>query len=331
MDLFLAFLFTIAISLVLSFVLANLLSIASSEKVVVIEKPKPKPEPETEPKFCDCECGGRIGIDNDKTEPTNENKEAVSKGCESPTTENKEVKVVELREKPVEEASELGYEDNLVDESPKLTNLGEIEVELLVKSEVEVGEVLLECGGNDGSGFCLYKNEVDGVKDKLFDDDDDWEGIERTELEKRFAAAVVFVGSKDNANRVSGIGRDVKTNLYGLHKIATQGPCHDPQPMALKLSARAKWNAWQRLGNMCPEVAMEQYISLLSRSIPGWMQDDFGVDSKQVFAESEAFGKLASDLKTLPPFQLGAVDERKLEVKPCVEGFVVTGYEVHTP
>lgn len=30
-------------------------------------------------------------------------------------------------------------------------------------------------------------------------------------------------------------------------------------------------HAWQRLGNMSPETAMEEYISLLTDSIPGWM------------------------------------------------------------
>lgn len=30
--------------------------------------------------------------------------------------------------------------------------------------------------------------------------------------------------------------------------------------------------AWQKVGNMNPEVAMEQYINLLSESIPGWME-----------------------------------------------------------
>lgn len=29
-------------------------------------------------------------------------------------------------------------------------------------------------------------------------------------------------------------------------------------------------NAWQSLGNMNPEVAMEQYVTLLSGSIPEW-------------------------------------------------------------
>ena len=33
---------------------------------------------------------------------------------------------------------------------------------------------------------------------------------------------------------------------------------------------RCARHAWQQLGNMNPEVAMEQYINLLSDSIPGW-------------------------------------------------------------
>lgn len=83
--------------------------------------------------------------------------------------------------------------------------------------------------------------EQDGVKEVLFDEDDDWEGIERTELERLFGVALAFVGNKSNAHRISSLGSDVRIQLYGLHKIATEGPCHDPQPIALKVSARANW------------------------------------------------------------------------------------------
>ena len=31
-------------------------------------------------------------------------------------------------------------------------------------------------------------------------------------------------------------------------------------------------NAWQKLGNMNPDVAMELYIALLSEKVPGWSQ-----------------------------------------------------------
>ncbi|KAI6688001.1 hypothetical protein NL676_024829 [Syzygium grande] len=102
------------------------------------------------------------------------------------------------------------------------------------------------------------------------DDDDDWEGIERSELEKKFALAANYVDPANMDDRMESVGGDVKMQLYGLHKVATEGPCREPQPMALMVSARAKWNAWQRLGNMSPDVAMERYISLLAENIPDW-------------------------------------------------------------
>ena len=36
---------------------------------------------------------------------------------------------------------------------------------------------------------------------------------------------------------------------------------------------RCARNAWQRLGNMNPEVAIEQYIALVTDKVPGWMED----------------------------------------------------------
>lgn len=72
------------------------------------------------------------------------------------------------------------------------------------------------------------------------DDDDDWEweGIERSELEKVFVSATEFVAVKGCGGDGGG---DVQMELYGLHRVATEGPCREPQPMPLKLSARAKW------------------------------------------------------------------------------------------
>ncbi|XP_057806741.1 acyl-CoA-binding domain-containing protein 3-like [Salvia miltiorrhiza] len=92
---------------------------------------------------------------------------------------------------------------------------------------------------------------------------DDWEGVERSELDKIFGEAIVYAEAKS-------IGEDVKLQLYGLQKVALEGPCHGSQPMALHLSARSKWNAWQKVGNMSEEMAMEKYISILSEAIPDW-------------------------------------------------------------
>lgn len=73
------------------------------------------------------------------------------------------------------------------------------------------------------------------------DDDDDWEGIERSELENVFATAVKFVEVSESGNKKDDALSDVQMELYALHKIATEGPCRDPQPMPLMLSARSKW------------------------------------------------------------------------------------------
>ncbi|KAL8487615.1 hypothetical protein ACS0TY_023627 [Phlomoides rotata] len=116
-------------------------------------------------------------------------------------------------------------------------------------------------------------------------EDDDWEGIERSDLEKVFAEAVNYVeygGRREKEDdHLEKLSSDVQMELYGLHKVAVEGPCGGPQPMALKVSARAKWNAWQRLGSMSQEAAMEQYIRVLSDSIPGWMHDYSADDNIQ--------------------------------------------------
>ncbi|KAI3462705.1 hypothetical protein Pfo_019368 [Paulownia fortunei] len=120
--------------------------------------------------------------------------------------------------------------------------------------------------GNNGDDICRNRgiSEDDGEGEEEFIDD--WEGIERTELEKIFGEAVVFVSSMSNDDQIG----DVELQLYGLQKVALEGPCHGSQPMALKISARSKWNAWQKLGNMSREMAMEKYVDILSKAIPGW-------------------------------------------------------------
>lgn len=79
-----------------------------------------------------------------------------------------------------------------------------------------------------------------GKKEEEEDEEDDWEGVESTELDEVFSAASVFIAAtvSDRSNKVSN---DVQLQLYGLYKIATEGPCTVPQPSAFKMTARAKW------------------------------------------------------------------------------------------
>ncbi|KAL2644353.1 hypothetical protein R1flu_011940 [Riccia fluitans] len=98
---------------------------------------------------------------------------------------------------------------------------------------------------------------------------DDWEGVESSELEELFGAAATFV-----ATQAVGPGLKVSNEdqllLYGLYKCATEGPCRTAQPPAYRMSARAKWNAWQNLGDIGPEEAMNRYIALVSKMSPDW-------------------------------------------------------------
>lgn len=102
------------------------------------------------------------------------------------------------------------------------------------------------------------------------DSDDDWEGVESTELDEEFSAATAFVAAAAADRLSQKVSNEVQLQLYGLYKIATEGPCTVPQPSALKMTARAKWNAWQRLGAMPPEEAMHKYIMIVNELYPSW-------------------------------------------------------------
>ncbi|PIA48889.1 hypothetical protein AQUCO_01300054v1 [Aquilegia coerulea] len=102
------------------------------------------------------------------------------------------------------------------------------------------------------------------------DDDDDWEGVEYTELDEIFSAATAFVAASASDRLAQKVSNEKQLQLYGFYKIATEGPCNTPQPSALNMSARAKWNAWQKLGSMSPEEAMQMYIQLVCELYPSW-------------------------------------------------------------
>ncbi|KAL9447095.1 hypothetical protein AB3S75_014713 [Citrus x aurantiifolia] len=161
------------------------------------------------------------------------------------------------------------------------------------------------------------------------DDDDDWEGIERSELENVFATAVKFVevseSQSESGNKKDDALSDVQMELYALHKIATEGPCRDPQPMPLMLSARSKWNAWQKLGNMNPEEAMERYVALLSDRVPDWKEENYHVNDKLESEETVKPDAVApSDTASFTGDQTDYTHERSLELPSGSEGSDLT-------
>ncbi|XP_051219936.1 acyl-CoA-binding domain-containing protein 4 [Lolium perenne] len=109
---------------------------------------------------------------------------------------------------------------------------------------------------------------ADPLLDGSGSSDSDWEGVESTELDEDFSAASAFVAA--SAASGTSVPDEAQLRLYGLYKIATEGPCTAPQPSALKLKARAKWNAWNKLGALPTEEAMEEYITIVDELFPNW-------------------------------------------------------------
>ncbi|KAJ8753462.1 hypothetical protein K2173_019861 [Erythroxylum novogranatense] len=114
------------------------------------------------------------------------------------------------------------------------------------------------------------RNESAPGSDADADDDDDWEGVESTELDELFSAATAFVAATAADRLSQKVSNEQQLQLYGLYKIATEGPCSVPPPSAIKMTARAKWQAWQKLGAMPPEDAMQKYIDIVTDLYPSW-------------------------------------------------------------
>ncbi|KAF7049767.1 hypothetical protein CFC21_058253 [Triticum aestivum] len=155
---------------------------------------------------------------------------------------------------------------------------------------------------------------------------EEWEGIERSEVEKRFGAAAAFAASDAGAAALSKLNSDVQLQLQGLLKVAVDGPCYDAaQPLTLRPSSRAKWVSWQKLGNMHPEIAMEKYMNLLSEFLPGWMGDTTPSTEKQkVDVDSEGALLTMTTHTSDPQINQGnegstSIDEGPLTVPPNPE------------
>ncbi|KAJ6722308.1 ACYL-COA-BINDING PROTEIN ACBP [Salix koriyanagi] len=222
-----------------------------------------------------------------------------------------------------EKEDKLKEEGDFDDEDVKQVNLVSSNRENRGEEPIGVELNVVEEIGVAGSDSEERVEEID------VDEDDDWEGIERSELEKIFGEAAKFVEeSGDKDERLASAGSDLQMELYGLHKIATEGPCREQPPMALKVSARAKWNAWQRLGSMSPEAAMEQYIAVLLERAPGWMKDKPSGDNKPGSSELENLVAVTPDLSTLSSRQPNFTDEMTCtdpESKPVAEERDPTG------
>ncbi|KAK7880389.1 hypothetical protein WMY93_032979, partial [Mugilogobius chulae] len=58
-------------------------------------------------------------------------------------------------------------------------------------------------------------------------------------------------------------GNEAKLKIYALFKQSTLGPCSTARPGMLDFVNRAKWDAWNALGNVSKEDARQQYCDLI--------------------------------------------------------------------
>ncbi|CAG8610658.1 13236_t:CDS:2 [Acaulospora morrowiae] len=97
-------------------------------------------------------------------------------------------------------------------------------------------------------------------------------------LSKQFVSAYKFLNKHPNIN----ISNDVKLQLYGAYKVATIGACNTPRPSLLDFRGRAKWDAWNELGGISKEAAMNIYIEKVEAENVGWNKNSVDEDGSEV-------------------------------------------------
>ncbi|XP_048755262.1 enoyl-CoA delta isomerase 2-like [Ostrea edulis] len=72
-------------------------------------------------------------------------------------------------------------------------------------------------------------------------------------------------------------GNDVKLKIYALFKQATVGKCNAKKPGMMDFVGKAKWDAWNGLGDISQDEAKQQYISLVE-DLAGKGKSDVSVE-----------------------------------------------------
>ena len=74
-------------------------------------------------------------------------------------------------------------------------------------------------------------------------------------LQEQFEKSVKLI-----KNKITPTSNEDLLILYGLYKQVTQGNCTTPQPWAVQVEPRAKWDAWFAHSGMNKNEAMQKYI-----------------------------------------------------------------------
>ncbi|PSN29030.1 Acyl-CoA-binding domain-containing protein 5 [Blattella germanica] len=58
---------------------------------------------------------------------------------------------------------------------------------------------------------------------------------------------------------------ELMLRFYAYFKQATEGPCTASRPAFWEVVKKMKWDAWNKLGNMSQEEAMNNYVEELKK------------------------------------------------------------------
>jgi len=61
------------------------------------------------------------------------------------------------------------------------------------------------------------------------------------------------------------VSNEILLQLYGAYKVATVGPNNTPQPSAIDMKGRAKWQAWKQASTLTSAQAQQRYIQLVNQ------------------------------------------------------------------
>lgn len=85
------------------------------------------------------------------------------------------------------------------------------------------------------------------------------------DLESTFQAAADYVSVSS-----ADFSSDKLLLFYGYYKQATHGSCDTPKPGYFDFKNKQKWEAWNKLGELSKEEAMQKYIELITTINPQW-------------------------------------------------------------
>lgn len=85
-------------------------------------------------------------------------------------------------------------------------------------------------------------------------------------LEDKFNAAVNVIRSLPKSGSYQP-SNELMLRFYSYFKQATEGPCDKPKPGFWDVVNRAKWESWNKLGNMTKDEAMQAYVDELHKIV----------------------------------------------------------------